>query len=223
MHPPEIQFPAPGDRDLVETLRDALAAEGRAPSRRQVRTWIESGFVRVEGETLRDPRHVPPAGSRLDLAPSGDPRGHTGDPKAAAPLPVLHLDRHLLVVERPARAQDSAALDEELERCLEAAAIVRPEMTAHIFPPVHPDATGLITAPLSPEAKEALARAFQDGQAYLEVLVRSDDGVETHRVGAGGSATVPDAHALHVLRASLPHPRNGRSLTWEATPPPWST
>jgi len=243
MQPPEIQLDAPGDQDLVQSLRDALGAEGRPPSLRLIRSWIQGGSLKVDGRVVVDPRVVPAAGARLDLEPRDDTRGHTGEMGSAAPLPVLHLDRHLLVVERPARTQGQTSLDVELEACLEAAAIVRPDVEAQLCPPIHPDATGLVLAPLSPQAAAALEEALTTGLGHLEVLVLTEGGVVSHVVGAGGSAQLASElaasgveilpvpgpgpasrrpRALHVLAARIPHPRNDRPLGWQVTPPPWA-
>ena len=116
-------------------------------------------------------------------------------------------------------------------------------MQPSLFPPIHPDATGLVLAPLSPDAREALEAALGDGRAALEVQVLTADGVRTLTAGTRGSAgLIADLDAegvtvlrlpgpypavrrplgLHVRAARLPHPRNARPLAWEIGSAPWA-
>lgn len=117
--------PEPGEGvPLLERVREHLAAgaegsddapdeaapssRGRAPSRARAAAWIRAGAVRVDGRVLTDPAARVPPDARLsvdldDLDPqalAAARRGPRAPAAAATPAGVLHLDRHLVAVER---------------------------------------------------------------------------------------------------------------------------
>lgn len=198
----EIQFRAEAPASLVDAIRDALGAQGRPPSRRRVAAWIQAGRVRVDESLATDPRASVPVGARIDLR-RGDEDGVAGPDGTEAPrtpLRILHLDRHLLVVEHEplavvaAGARGRAALDADLGRCLEAAGVHG--LVPRPVPEPEPRAGGLLPAALSPAAAEALAASFASGKAHLqaEALVA---GAST--AGTVGIEVVGEAEgALHV-------------------------
>jgi hypothetical protein len=222
--------------------------------------------VRVDGEVVRDPGRRTPAGAALDLLPEEapdappDPTDASGAPGLASPLPILHLDRHLLVVDVWAASGGAAGgpngLAGRLEACLAAAAWVGSRPKPRVLLPNVPGATGLVVAALGAQASEAATAAFASGRARVEILallpavpdlegvrlVASSEGASAVRVRVGpagvggllealGRAGTPPLRtspaagagpAVHVAEVSMPHPRTGRPLAWEAAPPSWA-
>jgi len=78
---------------------DRHVAARLARPRNQVQRWIEAGLVRVNGAAVKTSTPVA-AGDRIDCAPPApsDDRIVPED----APLPVLHEDPHLVVLDKPA-------------------------------------------------------------------------------------------------------------------------
>jgi RluA family pseudouridine synthase len=105
-----LQFFVSSDQDGLRL--DRLLTQHAAVSRRQARLWIATGRVRVNGKTRRILTRPVSAGARLDVlddavndgspAPAaacdGPQSGHRA-PHAA--IEILHLDRSLVVVNKP--------------------------------------------------------------------------------------------------------------------------
>jgi 23S rRNA pseudouridine1911/1915/1917 synthase len=82
-------------------LDQALAQLLAAHSRNRLQGWIESGHVRVDGVVVVSPRHKLRGGESLHVMESAP--AHEG-PDAAQPIPlsIVHEDRALLVLDKPA-------------------------------------------------------------------------------------------------------------------------
>lgn len=96
--------------DAEDGRRLDLIASERLPdiSRSEAARWVEAGFVRLDGRARR-PGHRCRAGQRVRIAAPGDGRaplfGAPGEqdplPPEPLPLPVLHEDRWLVVINKP--------------------------------------------------------------------------------------------------------------------------
>jgi 23S rRNA pseudouridine1911/1915/1917 synthase len=100
------------DRFLARRLHDAPhrdaeprppkqdSASGAVLSRVRLKALIEAGHVARGGVTLRDPSHRVKPGDSFEIAvPPPEPAEPAGQ---AIPLIVVHEDRHLIVVDKPA-------------------------------------------------------------------------------------------------------------------------
>ena len=76
---------------------DLAVAQKFALSRRAAREAVRSGKVDVDGEPVDEPGHEVPAGARLDLRPDRPRRR-----RVRTRLSVLHEDRDVLIVDKPA-------------------------------------------------------------------------------------------------------------------------
>ncbi len=245
MNPAEVQLEATGTEPLLDLLRAALGREGIPPSRRRLAGWIEAGAVRVEGRVERDARSVPPAGSRVDLGlwpPDG--RGAAGHEPRSLPLPVLHLDRHVLVVEHAPLPVADGELVARVRSSLDRAGLTGARLEPALFPPPDERVGGIVLATLSSDAGRRVEAAFLEGQAQLRLRYlacgAAPGDVRSERVGAVGSAGAvarlqasgagpavrpgrgPEGRrplAAHVTSLRLPHPRTGRTLVLESEPP----
>jgi 23S rRNA pseudouridine1911/1915/1917 synthase len=88
-------------RDRLDKLVvQALASQGVATSRAEVKRWIEHGRVLVAGRTARASASVP-LGARVEVEPE-PPEPTTALPDASIELRVVYEDAHLVVVDKPA-------------------------------------------------------------------------------------------------------------------------
>ncbi len=210
----ELQFQTEEAGALIDLVRQAGAQEGSHWSRRKVATWIGAGCVRVDDEVVRDPRAPIGAATRIDLCVDATPRGlgAAGHAPASAPLPLLHVDRHLLVVELLSGAEDDPA--KALRQAIEKLGLssAPPEPLVHTAPP---DAacTGIVACALTASAAASLHAARRRGEIRVGVAGRAEPLVLGGRGRLGGTAD--PAAPPHIVRLELPHPRTGAALRIE--------
>ncbi len=83
-----------------ERLDRVLARLFQDYSRARMQRWVRAGRVRVDGSTCCDTRVRLGGGERLDVQPAPEPAQCLR--AEARPLTLLHRDRHLLVLDKPA-------------------------------------------------------------------------------------------------------------------------
>ena len=77
-----------------------LAGAGRAESRATVQRWIEHGRVLVDGRPARAAAQIA-AGARIEVRPEA-PEATRAAPDERVVFEVVHEDRHLVIVDKPA-------------------------------------------------------------------------------------------------------------------------
>jgi tRNA pseudouridine32 synthase/23S rRNA pseudouridine746 synthase len=97
----------------------------------------------------------------LSVAPAPDkPRPYTYSPPPDGPLPILHVDDHILVLDKPAGLLTVAGNTPELADCLEAR--VRAQYpTATMIHRLDMDTSGLIVLALNPRAHAHIGKQFE--------------------------------------------------------------
>ncbi len=146
-----------------ERLDRHVAAHLDRP-RNQVRRWIETGSVRLNGAAAKPSAPLSP-GDRIDCAPPAlaDDRIHPED----APLAVLHEDPHLLVLDKPpgltvhpgAGRPTGTLAHRLLARYPEMAGVGGPGRPG-IVHRLDKDTSGLLVVARTPAAYDRLSRAF---------------------------------------------------------------
>lgn len=194
--------PVPDDRRPSATARLPRELEGRpldgvvralfGGSWNAARARIERGKILVDGAAVTDPRFVPRPGAeiRLDASAPRPPRDDDLPDDA-----VVHLDAHLVVVDKPAGVStvpfepgEKGTLDERVRRWLSrrARAEGRPIPGRPALGVVHRldrDTTGLLVFTRTWLAKQDLARQFRNHSVrrrYL-ALARGDVAAQTIR------------------------------------------
>lgn len=141
-----------------ETLGERLAhllPEASGTTRKRM---LAAGRVRVNGASVRDPRHVLAAGDVVEIA------GRARVADLPHGLQVLHEDRDLLVVLKPAGLLTIASARERQRTAYEALraglAARRPRERLFVVHRLDRDASGLLVFAKSPEAKATLQADF---------------------------------------------------------------
>jgi 23S rRNA pseudouridine1911/1915/1917 synthase len=183
-----------------QRLDQALAALLPDYSRSRLKGWIESGEVRVDGESCR-PRDRVLGGESVTIA-AEVPIDTPAAPQAI-PLPIVHQDRDVFVIDKPAGLvvhpgagnPDSTlqnallALDPALERLPRAGIVHR----------LDKDTSGLLIVARTVAAHTALVRMLEAREVHreYEAICR---GVMT----AGGTIDAPiDRHATDRVRMAV--------------------
>jgi 23S rRNA pseudouridine1911/1915/1917 synthase len=89
------------DADGGFRLDQELARLWPRHSRSRLQGWIREGRVRVDGKTVREPKHRLSGGERIDLAEGPDERAVASCPEAI-PLKVVYEDGAIIVIDKPA-------------------------------------------------------------------------------------------------------------------------
>jgi 23S rRNA pseudouridine1911/1915/1917 synthase len=140
-------------------LDQALARLFPQYSRSRLQAWLKSGHVRVDGASAAAKRAVI-GGERVELAPPEAPEG--APPRAQRmPLDIVHEDRDLIVVDKPAGlvvhpgagVPDRTLLNALLAHAPKLAAVPR----AGIVHRLDKDTSGLLVVAKNVEAQAALA------------------------------------------------------------------
>lgn len=204
----ELQFRTDHEGLLIDLVREAGTREGSRWSRRRVATWIGGGCVRVDGQGVRDPRAAVGPAALIDLHVDSEPQGlgAAGHAPSSAPLPILHVDRHLLVVEILPGAEDDleSALRATIDR-LGLAGVPPGPLVRTV--PADAACTGIVACALTPVAARALQAASLRAEIRLRVAGRTEPLVPeglNRLVGTPQAGSTP-----HVVRLELPHPRTG--------------
>ena len=186
----------------MTTLVERLRAEFPGASGRSMKQWLTAGRVRVNARVVSDPRVVVAPRDRVTLGPA-----------AAAParpdalplgLEILHEDRHLLVVDKPAGLLTIAT---EKERDRTAYRVLwdllggrRPAARPFIVHRLDRETSGLLVVAKTPAVKTALqaqfvARTVDRGYvAVVEGVVRKDTQTLVDRVEEDA------AYRVHIAR-----------------------
>jgi 23S rRNA pseudouridine1911/1915/1917 synthase len=165
----------PGD---ARTRLDEFVAERVRCSRAEARRLIDGGYVRVDGRKAKKGLLLH-EGARVELA-----RGPFGDdekrpqPDTTVPLTVLHEDAQLVALCKPAgvpthplkpgeRGTLANAIVARWPECARASEDPREGGVAHRL---DTDTSGVLVAARSPEAWQALRRAFSTSRAEKKYL-----------------------------------------------------
>jgi 23S rRNA pseudouridine1911/1915/1917 synthase len=183
-----------------QRLDQALAALLPEHSRNRLKTWIESGEVRVDG-TARRPRDRVHGGERVTVAASLPEEARVVAQKI--PLDVVYEDRQLLVINKPAGLvvhPGAGNADRTLQNALLA---LDPALAglprAGIVHRLDKDTSGLMVVARSPEAHTALVRMLEAREVHreYEAVCR---GVMT----GGGTVDAPiDRHPTDRVRMAV--------------------
>jgi 23S rRNA pseudouridine1911/1915/1917 synthase len=183
-----------------QRLDQALAALLPAYSRSRLKTWIESGEIRVDGAVLR-PRDKVFGGEAVSLVATL-PAATRAAPQEI-PLVLVHHDKHLFVVDKPAGLvvhPGAGNPDRTLQNALLAldpklAALPR----AGIVHRLDKDTSGLLAVARTLPAHTALVRMLGEREVHreYEAICR---GVMT----AGGTVDAPiDRHRTDRVRMAV--------------------
>jgi 23S rRNA pseudouridine1911/1915/1917 synthase len=178
-------------------LADRLRALHPGASRRRVKQWLERGRVRVNGAVVRrgDCRVGPT--DRVEL-------GRPAPPLLPAGLRLVHVDDHLVVVEKPPGLL-TVATETERERTAYRALREWAEAQGGRIFIVHRldrETSGLLVFARSPAVKHALQRQFQD-RTVERVYVARVEGTVARDRGTLTSHLAEDAtRRVRVVRAA---------------------
>ena len=201
-------MPAPTYQNSVDVpaelagqrLDQALATLLPEHSRSRLKTWIEAGAVLVDGEPRR-PRDKVLGGERIEIAATLPEE--VAAVAQAMPLWVVHEDRHLFVIDKPAGLvvhPGAGNPDQTLQNALLALdpALVRLPR-AGIVHRLDKDTSGLLVIARTPEAHTALVRMLEEREIHREYQAVCR-GVMT----AGGTVDAPiDRHPTDRVRMAV--------------------
>ena len=201
-------MPAPTYQNSVDVpaelagqrLDQALATLLPEHSRSRLKTWIEAGAVLVDGEPRR-PRDKVLGGERIEIAATLPEE--VAAVAQAMPLAVVHEDRHLFVIDKPAGLvvhPGAGNPDQTLQNALLALdpALVRLPR-AGIVHRLDKDTSGLLVIARTPEAHTALVRMLEEREIHREYQAVCR-GVMT----AGGTVDAPiDRHPTDRVRMAV--------------------
>jgi 23S rRNA pseudouridine1911/1915/1917 synthase len=168
---------------------DAVAARlFRDYSRSRLKTWIEEGRLRVNGQPAARPRQPVAAGDLLDLDPVAEP-DHRVLPQDI-PVSVVHEDKHLAVIDKPAGLTvhpgagqaDGTLQNALLHRFPQAAGVPR----AGIVHRLDKDTSGLLVVALSLTAHARLVSMLAQ-----RTISREYDAVLNGTPVSGGTIDLP--------------------------------
>jgi 23S rRNA pseudouridine1911/1915/1917 synthase len=183
-----------------QRLDQALAALLPDYSRSRLKTWIESGEVRVDGSTMRPRDKV--FGGETVLLKAALPEETRAAPQDI-PLLLVHEDKHVFVVDKPAGLvvhPGAGNPDQTLQNALLAldpklAALPR----AGIVHRLDKDTSGLLVVARTLPAHTALVRMLEDRAVHREYQAICR-GVMT----AGGTVDAPiDRHPTDRVRMAV--------------------
>ena len=183
-----------------QRLDQALATLLPEHSRSRLKTWIEAGAVLVDGEPRR-PRDKVLGGERIEIAATLPEE--VAAVAQAMPLSVVHEDRHLFVIDKPAGLvvhPGAGNPDQTLQNALLALdpALVRLPR-AGIVHRLDKDTSGLLVIARTPEAHTALVRMLEEREIHREYQAVCR-GVMT----AGGTVDAPiDRHPTDRVRMAV--------------------
>jgi len=183
-----------------QRLDQALATLLPEHSRSRLKTWIEAGAVLVDGEPRR-PRDKVLGGERIEIAATLPEE--VAAVAQAMPLAVVHEDRHLFVIDKPAGLvvhPGAGNPDQTLQNALLALdpALVRLPR-AGIVHRLDKDTSGLLVIARTPEAHTALVRMLEEREIHREYQAVCR-GVMT----AGGTVDAPiDRHPTDRVRMAV--------------------
>ncbi|MFO1406831.1 MAG: 23S rRNA pseudouridine(1911/1915/1917) synthase RluD [Steroidobacteraceae bacterium] len=183
-----------------QRLDQALAAMLPDHSRSRLKAWIESGEVTVDG-TVRRPRDKVLGGEAVRI--SATLPEETSAVAQDIPLAIVHKDRHLFVVDKPAGLVVHPGAGNP-DRTLQNALLALDPALAHlpragIVHRLDKDTSGLLVVARTPEAHTALVRMLEarDVHREYEAICR---GVMT----AGGTVDAPiDRHPTDRVRMAV--------------------
>ena len=195
----EINLVIPAEQ-AGQRLDQALAALLPDYSRSRLKAWIESGEIRVDG-LVRRPRDKVSGGEAVSLAASLREDART-EPQAM-PLVLVHEDRHLFVVDKPAGLvvhPGAGNPDRTLQNALLA---LDPKLSqlprAGIVHRLDKDTSGLLVVARTVAAHTALVRMLEQRDVHreYEAVCR---GVMT----GGGTVDAPiDRHPTDRVRMAV--------------------
>ena len=195
----EINLTIPAER-AGQRLDQALAELLPDYSRSRLKVWIESGEIRVDG-LVRRPRDKVSGGESVAIAATL--HEETRAEPQAIPLAIVHQDRHLFVIDKPAGLvvhPGAGNPDQTLQNALLAldpklAALPR----AGIVHRLDKDTSGLLVVARTLPAHTALVRMLEEREIHreYEAICR---GVMT----AGGTVDAPiDRHPTDRVRMTV--------------------
>lgn len=188
---------------MGETLRTRLRALYPASSGRRLKVWIETGRVRVNGAIVRRGDRPVTAGDRIDL---GAP------PPAPPPLPLVHEDADLLVIDKPSgllTIADANERERTAYRLLRDWLDTRAAGRVFIVHRLDRETSGLVVFARSGAAKDALQAQFRartPERVYLarvEGAVRDAEGTLASRLVETRSLRVRTAREGGRGRAAI--------------------
>jgi 23S rRNA pseudouridine1911/1915/1917 synthase len=183
----------------------ALAAALPQYSRSQLKTWIESGAAAAEGRTLR-PRDRVAGGERIQVQVQLARR--TRAEPEQLPLRVVHRDRALIVIDKPAGLVVHPGAGNPRHTLQNALLGLDPKLAlvprAGLVHRLDKDTSGLLVVARTPEAHAALVGALAARRVSRQYLAVST-GVMT------GGGTVDEPIGRHrVQRTRMAVRRDGR-------------
>ena len=150
-------------------------------------------------EPARRPRWKPARlaaapSSRRDLITDGlPPRPYSYAPPPVGPLPIVHVDDHILVLDKPSGLLTVAGKTQDLADCLEARAQVD-FPTATMVHRLDKDTSGLIVLALTPYAHGHIGKQFEKRQTR-----------KTYIAEVWGEITEPEGRIDAPLASDWPH------------------
>ena len=201
-------MPAPTYRNSIEVpaelagqrLDQALATLLPEHSRSRLKGWIEAGAVLVDGGPRR-PRDKLLGGERIEIAATLPEE--VAAVAQAMPLAVVHEDRHLFVIDKPAGLVVHPGAGNP-DRTLQNALLALDPALAHlpragIVHRLDKDTSGLLVIARTPEAHTALVRMLEEREVHREYQAVCR-GVMT----AGGTVDAPiDRHPTDRVRMAV--------------------
>jgi len=202
--------------ELAGQRADSVLAELAGAPRAQVRRWIVSGRVRVDGRPLARPGRRVAAGDRLEASPP-EPVDTEVRPEPI-PLAVLFEDAHLIVVDKPAGMVVHPApghwhgtlVHALLHHCQDLAGIggvLRPGIVHRL----DRGTSGVLVAAKDDATHAGLSRQFQDHsiERVYHAFARALPGADAGRVDRPIGRHVRDRKRMSV------HTRSGREAVTE--------
>ena len=160
---PAWDMTAPAGKRLDQAWSERLKDEG--VSRARVQAWIKAGGALIDGRPATKVNARLEGGERLSLR--GEPP-RAGLSPEAGPLPILYLDEHLVVVDKPAGltvhpapSQPEGTLVHRLVRLFPELAALDPERPGVVHR-IDKDTSGLLVLARAEAARLALARDFAE-------------------------------------------------------------
>ena len=143
-----------------------------APSRRQVRRWIDQGRVYINRSRCRVASKAVVAGQKVSvIVPAGEPTVSSGEVYELTPEAVLYQDEHLLVLDKPPGVPSQATRQDAQDHLLAAAQRwLRKEskrpMDLWLHHRLDRGTSGVIVLAKSVAANGALTRAFAERRVH---------------------------------------------------------
>ena len=156
------------DLALVALLTEA--APQLAPSRRQVKKWLDEGKVQINHKTCRMASRALRAGERVAVAiPQAEPEVNL-TPALLRPQDIIFEDEDLLVINKPAGLPSQGTRDPTLPHVVQAAQRwLEDQREPHPYIALHHrldvETSGVIAMAKARRANAGLARSFRDRRA----------------------------------------------------------